>query len=425
MAATTSQTSIAIIGAGISSLCLARGLLKHAHIDVSIYEARDLVGAHDGSGIGIAANGQKAMALIDPELPLCLNRAGGVESKPTVKFMLATGAQSGEGITDVYSDPPQRTVRRSRLLEELRSVLPDSVVVTGKRLVDIKQQSDAEKKISLTFENGDVIAVDAVVGADGVNSMVRQHISNEEGGANQFNWIPGCNIRIVMPMSEAQHIFGEAYCSQTSQIGWIGQSGFCLTDHEDDGQAMQVIASLRAKEPVAETHGKPFVPVEKEFWTSRLKAWDLGWIGEKICRVIENQDSVYASCARQHDETPVYSEGRICLAGDAAGNFSPALGAGASQGIEDALVLATILGEVSAPEELEKAFQVYTSMRRPRRTWVAMESNKQDRKITGRMEGVGVDMAKLEKAVREPYDQLLGYDLEATIREARSWKTAP
>jgi salicylate hydroxylase len=286
--------------------------------------------------------------------------------------MMATGAQSGEGITDIYSDPPQRTVRRSRLLDEMRSVLPDSTVVTGKRLLSINQRPDAEKMISLTFEDGDVVIVDAVVGADGINSIVRRHISNEEGSANQVNWIPSCNTRIVMPMPEAQRIFGEPFCSQATQIGWIGQNGFCLTDHEDDGQAMQVIASLRAKEPFVEVHGKPFVQVEKEFWTSRLKAWDFGGIGEKICQVIENQDSVYASCARQHDETPIYSEGRICLAGDASGNFSPALGAGALQGIEDALILATILGDVGELEELEKAFQVYDSMRHPRRKWVTV-----------------------------------------------------
>ena len=425
MTATDSQISIAIIGAGISSLCLARGLLKHKHIDVRIYEARPLVGQHDGSGIGIAANGQKALRLIDPELPSCLHRAGGVKSIPTVKFMMATGPRSGEALTDIYSDPPQRTVRRSRLLDELRSVLPDSVVVTGKRLVSIDERSDAKKKVSLTFEDGDVIAVDAVVGADGVNSIVRQHIIDGESSTDQLNWQPGCNIRLVIPISEARRILGEAYCSQATQIGWIGQSGFCLTDHEDDGQSMQVIASLRAKEPVEGVHGKPYVQVETEFWTSRLKEWDLGWIGEKICQVIEEKNSVYASCARQHDETPVYSKGRICLAGDAAGNFSPALGAGASQGIEDALVLATILGEVGEPDELEKAFKAYDSIRRPRRKWVAVESNKQDRTITGRMQGVGVDVAKLEKAVQEPYDLLLGYDLEGVVQEAGRWKTTP
>jgi hypothetical protein len=74
-----------------------------------------------------------------------------------------------------------------------------------------------------------------------------------------------------------------------------------------------------------------------------------GWIGEKISQVIESQERVYASCYRRHDETPVYYKGRLCLAGDAS----------ASQAIEDALILSTVLGCVSGTQDLEKAFQVY------------------------------------------------------------------
>ena len=89
MATNDNQISIAIIGAGISSLCLARGLLQHKHIDVRIYEARTLVGQHDGSGVGIAANGQRALQMIDPELLQCLYKAGGVENKPSLQVFLA------------------------------------------------------------------------------------------------------------------------------------------------------------------------------------------------------------------------------------------------------------------------------------------------------------------------------------------------
>src|ERR1700761_8048608 len=109
MATNDKPISIAIIGVGISSLCLARGLLQHNHINVRIYEARTLVGQHDGSGVGIAANGQKALQLIDPELLQCLFKAGGVENKPTLKLLLA---KTGEEVLDLHSDPAQRTVRR-------------------------------------------------------------------------------------------------------------------------------------------------------------------------------------------------------------------------------------------------------------------------------------------------------------------------
>jgi hypothetical protein len=50
---------------------------------------------------------------------------------------------------------------------------------------------------------------------------------------------------------------------------------------------------------------------------------------------------------------------------------------------------------------------------------VATESNKQLRKITGVMEGVGTDRAKLAKAVQEPYEQIFGYDFEQELQKAK------
>ena len=317
MAQQKQKCSIAIIGAGISSLCLARGLLKHNHISVKIYEARDKVGQYDGSGVGIGANGQNALDLLDPELLQCLHRAGGVENKPTVKLCLATGPDAGKVVAEIQSEPAQMTVRRNRLLDEMWKVLPEEMVVTGKKLVSIHEQAD---QVELKFEDGESVTVDAVVGADGINSIVRQHLYSDKPA----EWGHGFNTRIVIPMSEAESIFGEEYCSHFTQTGWIGDCGFCLTDMEDSGKAMQVIAGFFTPgHPTPEVYGKAWVEVTKEFWTSRLKGW--GWIGEKISQVIEGQEKVFAACRRQQDETPVYCKGRICLAGDAAGSFAPAL----------------------------------------------------------------------------------------------------
>ena len=304
------RIDIAIIGAGISSLCLARGLLQHQRISVRIYEARPEIG-HDGSGFGIAKNGQKAMSLIDPVLRDCLERAGGVKNEPHVTLMMATGPHAGEKITDIHADPPQITVRRSNLLTELRNSLPNGVIQTGKRLNTIKHRPREQKKVLLTFEGGIDVLADAVIGADGINSIVRQNVLGDDKAITEPKWSPGCNNRIVIPMNEAEEIFGKEYCKQLTQIGYTGHDGFCLTDIEDDGEAMQVIAGFRGDKPVAEVYGKPYVEVKKEFWTKRLEGW--GWIGEKISQVIEKQKKVYAASGRYHDPTPTYCNGRLCI----------------------------------------------------------------------------------------------------------------
>lgn len=408
--------NVAIIGAGVSSLCLARGLLQHGSLRVRVFEARQEIG-HDGSGFGIAGNGQNAMSLIDPELLACLGRAGGVKNVPHLKLMMGNGPNIGETITKIHANPPQITVRRSRLLTELKNSLPDGLIELGKRLVAIERSSNEEEGILVTFEDGTAFSANAVIGAEGINSIIRREILGIAETVTESKWRPGFNTRIVIPMTQAVAIFGEEYCRQPTQIGWIGQGGFCLTDFEDNGEAMQVIASFHGEKPVAEVFGKPFVEVDKDFWMSRVEGW--GWIGDKISKVVESQDKVYAASVRYHDETPTYCDGRLCIAGDAAGSFSPALGAGASQGIEDAMILYAVLGCARGPEDVKKSFQVYDSIRRPRRAWVAIESNRQVVKITGRMDGVGLDMEKLAKAVQEPYEQLYGYNLEGSIEEAK------
>ena len=94
-------------------------------------------------------------------------------------------------------------------------------------------------------------------------------------------------------------------------------------------------------------------------------------------------------------------------------------GAGASQAIEDALFLSALLGCVNGSDSLEKTFRIYGDIRSPRRERVAAESNKQLRKITGVMEGVGTDREKLAKAVQEPYSYIFGYDFEQELQKAK------
>ncbi len=58
--------SIAIIGGGIGGICLAIGLLKHAHINVQIYEAAPKW-VQIGAALGFGPNAQAALELLGPE----------------------------------------------------------------------------------------------------------------------------------------------------------------------------------------------------------------------------------------------------------------------------------------------------------------------------------------------------------------------
>lgn len=75
---------------------------------------------------------------------------------------------------------------------------------------------------------------------------------------------------------------------------------------------------------------------------------------------------------------PSYHMGSVCLAGDAAHACGPHLGSGAGFGIEDVLVLATILHFVSCTSEarskLSQALDLYTRARYERTQWLIRET---------------------------------------------------
>ena len=68
---------IAIIGGGLAGATLANALLKHKHMSVEIFESAPEFSEH-GAAVGIAANGQAALAKIGGPLTDVIERAGGV-----------------------------------------------------------------------------------------------------------------------------------------------------------------------------------------------------------------------------------------------------------------------------------------------------------------------------------------------------------
>lgn len=84
-----------------------------------------------------------------------------------------------------------------------------------------------------------------------------------------------------MPLAEAEEAFGKEYCSLRTQTGWVGQGGFLLTDHCDEGRSMQIIAGWSDRGPWE--HEGPFVEWEKDRLRRDLEGW--GDVGEAMLKV--------------------------------------------------------------------------------------------------------------------------------------------
>jgi salicylate hydroxylase/6-hydroxynicotinate 3-monooxygenase len=67
----------------------------------------------------------------------------------------------------------------------------------------------------------------------------------------------------------------------------------------------------------------------------------------------------------EREPLPRWSDGRVCLLGDACHPMTPYMAQGAATSIEDAAILARCLDEV-AGEDIEGAFRTYEAHRKPR-----------------------------------------------------------
>jgi 2-polyprenyl-6-methoxyphenol hydroxylase-like FAD-dependent oxidoreductase len=76
---------------------------------------------------------------------------------------------------------------------------------------------------------------------------------------------------------------------------------------------------------------------------------------------------------------PNWVNGRVVLIGDAAHSSSPSMAEGAGMAIEDALVLAELIGNMN---NLDEALRSYVVRRRPRVAWVQKQCEARDRMRT-------------------------------------------
>src|SRR5262245_40872589 len=160
---------VAIIGAGMGGLAVAAALRKQA-IDVTVYEqARQF--ARIGAGIQIGCNAMHVL------------RGLGLEPALRAQTFYPRSWnnrhwQTGEVLFDMVFGPaaeakygaPYLLAHRGDLHAALASAVPADCIRLDHRLAGLEQTGSG---VRLRFENGEQAVADALIGADGVNSVVR------------------------------------------------------------------------------------------------------------------------------------------------------------------------------------------------------------------------------------------------------------
>jgi 2-polyprenyl-6-methoxyphenol hydroxylase-like FAD-dependent oxidoreductase len=336
----------AIIGAGIGGLTLAVALRRKG-IPVTVYETAPRLKPL-GAGLGLAGNAMKAFAEIglDKEIMRVSHVLEQVSIlNPRGKPLMITDSKR---ISRTYGVANNFTVHRADLHEVLLSELPKDCVKLDKALVDLTQSNDG---VTLKFKDGTAADVGYVVGADGIHSVVRRHflpnVTPRYAGYTAYRAVvenpgPDFNYSLTSETWGAGARFGIVPMTN-NRVYWFA----CVNATQNDA----LMRSLTPSDLLA-YFGNFHSPVPDLI--RRTSKESLLW-----------NDII--------DLPPIakFAFGNVVLMGDAAHATTPNLGQGACMAIEDAVVLANMIGAAAAPEE---AFMRFQEKRMPRTSRIVRDS---------------------------------------------------
>ena len=342
---TQQKPTIAIVGAGMGGLAAA-GTLRLAGMNVQVYEQAPQF-ERIGAGIQMMPNSMKVLRRIGIE-----DRLRRVSFQPYSH--LNREWDTGEVMRELpmpesLFGAPYLCMHRADLHEALASVVPDGIVHLNKKLVGLAQ---ADGQVTLAFADGTRAQADAVVGADGVHSVVRDIIIGPD--------TPLHKGRIAYRAVFSSTLLKDPDVVGRSRTKWWGLDRHIVIYYTTADRS-QVYFVTSVPEP-AEW-------LTRESWSAKGDVKELRREYEgfhpEVRAVLDACPDCHKWAILEREPLPRWSDGRVVLLGDACHPMTPYMAQGAATSIEDAAILARCLHEVHG-QDMEGAFQRYEAHRKPR-----------------------------------------------------------
>jgi salicylate hydroxylase len=325
---------ILIAGAGIGGIVAALALLQRG-FRVALYEQagelREL-----GAGVQISPNGSRVLR----ELGL-LPAMEAIASVPVAKEMRLFNTGQAWRVQDLGANAvtrygsPYWLVHRGDFHAVLVQALAErapGAVQAGARCTGFEQDVAG---VTLLLESGDRVHGDALIGADGVHSRIREVMF---GGA-RANFTGFMAWRGVVPMDRLP-----ARLRQQHGMTWIGPLGHVVTYPLRRGELLNFVTAIERDDWLIESWS--------EAGTVQECRRDFALWHDDVQAIVDAIDVPYKWAMLGREPLQHWSVGRVSLLGDACHPTLPFLAQGANMAIEDGMVLARCLDWYEVPEAL-------------------------------------------------------------------------
>lgn len=316
--------NVGIVGAGAAGLATAI-LLAEAGADVVVYEAKPTLGAL-GSGITLQGNALRTLDRIgvwdrvrDRSFSFDMT---GIRAPGPAAPLVAEMRDNRMGGADY---PATAGMYRPDLAEIMlaRAQELGATIRSGARVTDVVQAGDAVTLTLGTAAGTEQVTHDLVVGADGLNSTVRERIGIETRPEPNGMGIFRAFVKRPPEADHTELVFGgPCYIAGFCPTGADTMYAYLVED-KHDRQGMTPEEGSRIMAELARPYGAHWNAIREQ--------------------LEQGVDHINYTWFTSHVVPAPWNRGRVVVIGDAAHSCPPTVAQGAAQALEDAVVLGDVL----------------------------------------------------------------------------------
>ena len=416
----STKLDVVVVGAGLGGIGAAIALLLAGH-SVQIFEAAAEIG-EVGAGIQILPNSSRVlqswgMRTALEQYATKPSRVNMLGWKGNLISYLDFEASAAQYPGTFYWDFHRANLHKC-LLD--RAVELGAQIRVKARVVDVRIASDDAETATVVLESGEEVVTDLIVGADGINSNLREILV---GHADPPTPTGDLAYRLLLSTAEMLKDPELApFVTQPQVNYWMGPDAHAVNYVLRGGKLFNMVLLVPDDMPVGSANT---LEGNVEEMRAMYKDWD-----PRIPKLLKLCESVYKwrLQIRPGMDSWSHPSGAFTMLGDAVHATLPYLASGAGMCLEDAAVLGELFSRAENPKDprvKKELLDIYERCRKERTEMVVKRGNLQqylyhlhdgpeqeerDRKIKAMEEGEALAWRDSGLAPR-----LLGYQVEKDV----------